>query len=578
MNKVIFCFSLYISLFSLKAQTVNVSIDASNVHQTIEGFGATTQPLVYGTADYLGASRPDVLDKLYNQVKLTMGNITTGNNEMDSSLTFGTSVNDDNDPFNYNWAGFNFKYSQNDTEFIINPSIQYGFNNYMLQGNINTKWSCQWMNALRTSNYNQYLDECAEHVIAIHKYWRDNFGIIQPYAFLFNEPLTGNQELTSGGTVQEVVDIIKRVGDRFRAEGFDSIMLVAPNEETITQTIADVTAILADSVARSYVGAVGYHTYPYGSPYAGAGNILAQSGTGNPDANEINKRTTLKNMCSAYNIPVWFTEVCCGGLPLFSMDLARARAIHIHDEFLYADASAYFGMNAMWDYQSQLDHFGNANSFYNEAEIVLIDSTGASFITGEGYAIGHYARWLKKGAKRIEATSTDSLVQISSFKDESSNTFTIVAINNNTSSKTVQFNFSGINLTGQVNGEQSYDTLRWEAITPVTSSSGGFAYTLEPNSVTSFSGSYSISTEISQAVKTSSLELYPNPANNTFVVKDNAKIFDLAITDFAGRILFESKNVSSSIQVDAKYPSGVYFLKANYSDGHSLYKKLAVEN
>lgn len=569
--------TLCISYFLANAaftQTVIVNIDANNIHQTIEGFGATTQPLVYGSADYLGASRPAVLDKLYNQVKLTMGNLQTGNNEMDSSLVFGTSTNDDNDPFNYNWTGFNFKYSQNDTQYVINPSIGYGFNNYMLQGNIITQYGQnQWLLTLRNSNYNLYLDECAEHVVAIHKYWRDNFGIVQPYAFLFNEPLSGNVELTSSGTVQELVDIIKRVGDRFRAEGFDSIMIVAPNEETITQTITDITAIFADSVARSYIGAVGYHTYPYGSPYADAGNILAQSGAGNPDANEIAKRTTLKNMCSTYNIPVWFTEVCCGGLPLFSMDLARARAIHIHDEFLYANAAAYFGMNAMWDYQSQLDHFGNDNSFYNEAEVVLIDSTGASYITGQGYAIGHYARWLKKGAKRIEATSSDALVQISSFKDDAINKFTVVAINNNSVSKTVQFNFSSLdNLTGLVNGEQSYDTARWQTITPITPTSTQFTYTLLPNSVTSFGGNYSTALGINNVTANNQIHIYPNPAQQNFTVELANENFDLVITDAVGREVYEQKNISGKIQIDCRnFTSGIYLVQAKY--GKNIFNK-----
>ncbi len=579
MKKIIETLCLSFILANLAtAQTAVVNINAADIHQTIEGFGATTIPLVYGTNDYLGTNRPAVLDKLYNQIKLTMGNLQTGNNEMDSSLVFGTSTNDDNDPFNYNWAGFNFKYSQNDIQYVINPSIQYGFNNYMLQGNIVTQYGQNpWLLALRNSNYNLYLDECAEHVVAIHKYWRDNFGIVQPYAFLFNEPLSGNVELTSSGTVQEVVDIIKRVGDRFRAEGFDSIMIVAPNEETITQTITDMTAILADSVARSYIGAVGYHTYPYGSPYAGAANILAQSGTGNPDANEIAKRTTLKNMCNAYNIPVWFTEVCCGGLPLFDIDLMRARAIHIHDEFLYADASAYFGMNAMWDYQSQLDHFGTANGFYNESEVVLIDSTGASYITGQGYAIGHYARWLNKGAKRIEATSTDPLLQISAFKDDATNKFTIVAINNSNVNTIVQFDFSALNLTGLINGEQSYNTTRWQAIAPLTPTSNQFTNTLPHKSVTTFSGNYSTPVGISNISANNQFHIYPNPAQQTFTVELPQEKFDLIITDVLGQNIFDQNNISSRTQIDCKdFSNGIYFVNVTTANEKIYNQKIII--
>jgi hypothetical protein len=35
----------------------------------------------------------------------------------------------------------------------------------------------------------------------------------------------------------------------------------------------------------------------------------------------------------------------------------RGRAIQIHDELVYADAAAFFGMNAMWDTTSHAQHY-----------------------------------------------------------------------------------------------------------------------------------------------------------------------------------------------------------------------------
>ena len=576
-NYLLFTGLFIINIFFINltnGQIVNVTINADSTRQTIEGFGATTLPLVYGYQDNLGSNRPAALAKAYNEVKLTMGNISAGSAEMDSSFVFGTSTNDDNDPFHYDWSGFNFLYSKNDLKYLINPTAAYGFDNYMIESKINHKWNTTWMKAIRSSNYNQYLDECAEYVLAIHKYWRDSFGIVQPYAMIFNEPLTGNGEL-SGGSVQEVVDIIKRVGDRFRAEGFDSIMIIAPNEETINQNLIDVTAILADSAARKYIGAIGYHTYPYGSPYAGAENILIQSGAGNPNLSEINKRIQLKTMCDKYNIPLWFTEVCCANLPLFSNDLLRARAIHIHDEMLYAGISAYFGMNSMWDYQSQLEHFGTAAGFDNEAEIVQIDKNRVSNITSPGYAIGHYARWIQKGAKRIDAISDDPLIQISSFRNDASKKYTIVAINNNSNSVDVQFNFSGINMAGQVEGEQSYNNIRWEAISPLTPLKSGFSYTLQAHSTTSFGGEFSILTENTIFNENNKLYIYPNPSGNEINVKlpENA-FFRAEIINILGVVVFKTEN-KNVINI-SELPNGIYFIKA--SQGFNIYKQTFIKD
>ena len=189
----------------------------------------------------------------------------------------------------------------------------------------------------------------------------------------------------------------------------------------------------------------------------------------------------------------------------------------------------------------------------------------------------HYARWLKKGAKRIEAASTDSLIQISSFKDESTNKFTVVAINNNTISKTVQFDFSAINLSGPINGEQSYDTTRWEAITSITPTSTGFTFTLLPNSITSFGGNFSLPTGIINTTDDNLIRVYPNPAQQTFNVESKETGFDIAITDVAGRNIFEQKNCSSHLVIDSKYFSdGVYSLRITPRNQKTQFNKLII--
>ena len=96
---------------------------------------------------------------------------------------------------------------------------------------------------------------------------------------LFNEPLSGNGEL-AGGSVPEIIDIVKRAGARLRAEGFATMKFVIPAEETEELSLEHATAVLADPVARPFVGAIAYHPYPYGSTYASVPNILATSGSG----------------------------------------------------------------------------------------------------------------------------------------------------------------------------------------------------------------------------------------------------------------------------------------------------------
>ncbi|MGH8597869.1 MAG: glycoside hydrolase family 30 beta sandwich domain-containing protein, partial [Gammaproteobacteria bacterium] len=322
-------------------------------------------------------------------------------------------------------------------------------------------------------DYDRYLDEAGEQVAAGMIYWRNTLKLPTRYEMLFNEPLSGNRELVNGNT-QNVVDLVKRVGHRLRREGFADTKFVIPNEETEEQSLATATAILADPVARHYVGAIGYHPYPYGSIYSSVSNILNTSGQGKPDPSRILIRQRLRDLGKQYGIPVWMTEVSHGGVNPLSFDALRARAIHIHDELVYADAAAYFGMNNMWDTVSQKAHSRSANllSPANEGAIVFID-TGRQvvYISGMGYAIGHYARWVKRGAVRIDGTSANPLIQVTAFEDDNKKRLVLVLINNMTADSNLNVKVNGVTLTGHILGEQSTDAAAWQSLAPVAPTS-----------------------------------------------------------------------------------------------------------
>ena len=74
------------------------------------------------------------------------------------------------------------------------------------------------------------------------------------------------------------------------------------------------------------------------------------------------------------------TEVSHAEVDPRSFDHLRGRAIHIHDEMVYADASAFYGMNAMWDKKTHAEHFAGRggeepNAYLTEEDtIVLADN------------------------------------------------------------------------------------------------------------------------------------------------------------------------------------------------------------
>jgi O-glycosyl hydrolase len=472
------------------AQTSNVMITVNNAiqYQMMEGFGATNIALWYdgGTGDTLGPTlRAKAIDAVYNQVKLNTGQIDAA--LLESPGSYEQRANDNSDPNVINWNGFQKKTADNAKTLLIDPAKQYGFTDYYIDQKINVRWASPWLASLRSSDYNRYLDEAAEQVAAGALYWKNTYGITTKFIMLFNEPIMGNGELNSGSW-QEMGDLIKRAGERLKREGFSNPKFVVPNEERVGASFEEARALLSDPEVRQYIGAIGYHPYPYESIYANIPNILRTSGSGSPDANEISTRQQLRDLAAQHGIPLYMTEVSTGGVDPRSFDDLRGRAIHIHDEFVYANASAYFGMQNMWDTRSQQLHFnGDSNVYNNEGQAVLIDNpSGTVTITGMGYAIGHYSRWFKKGARRIEAASTDPLVLVSAFRDDSQKRLVLVAINNATSPKAITVSLTGISIQGQVVGEQSTATAAWKPLSPVnTSSSTTYTLTLPARSITS---------------------------------------------------------------------------------------------
>lgn len=450
---------------------VVVAVNDSIRLQTVEGFGATHITLARGpNKDALSpALRAQAIEAVYGQVRLTTGNVEAGVIEAPSDATDprARQANDDDDPFHFNWQGFNFAGSDAAKQMLIDLAQPKGFDNYYLGLKINVHWASKWMKAIRATDYNRYLDEAAEQVAAGMIHWRDSYGIVTKYIQLFNEPTSGNHELDPGST-QEVIDIIKRTGVRLRREGFPSVKFVVPGEETEERSLDVATAILADPDARQYVGAISYHSYPYGSTYSVISKILETSGRGKPDPEKVAVRRRLRDLGSKYALPVWMTEVSHGDVPALSFDGLLGRAIQIHDEFVYANAAAYFGMTNLTD--SLPVHGRPHNPFSDEGEIAIANlPAGKIYITGMGFAIGHYARWLPRGAMRIEATSSNPMLLVTAFRDDAQDRLVLVLINNEDHPSNVRLQLNGLSLKLPVRftGEQSTARGAWAPIIPL---------------------------------------------------------------------------------------------------------------
>ncbi len=462
------------------AADCTVTVDASTTHQTWEGFSASTNSFNDGGVDEIGAMRPQIVDAIYRQVGLTMGDLHCLTYEGATAYPYGNGANDDSDPSTFNWANFNWWRSDAQKSSWYDLANPKGLTNPLLRGGMSTRWADKWLGTIGQNNYNLYLAEAAEDVLAVHVRWRDLYGISTTWCQLFNEPTSGNRELMpypkGVSTGKAMTDLVTSVGARFRSEGFANIKLAVCSEETEEKSLQSAQAVLSDPVARPYVGAISYHTYPYGSTYSLISNILSTSGMGQPVASRITVRNQIRDLAKTYGLQTWMTEVSNGGANRW--DTLRGRAIHIHDEMEYADISSYWGM--FQAYES------------SEEDMVVTYAKAAQTwsITGMGYAIGHYARWIKPGALRLSATSSSTLVQCSVFRDTARGTWAAVLINNNSVPMNLTLTLAGGLTTGSpVQGEQSTSAAYWLALAPLTPASPTtITLSLPAQSITSLGG------------------------------------------------------------------------------------------
>lgn len=484
---------------STVADTTLITVDNSVAYQTVDGFGGTTLTLVYSGRDYLGTYRAAAIKAAYGDVGISLGMLALGTPEAPVTAVdrYTQRTNDNSDPFAMNAAGFNFADSDILRDKIVLPAAAFGYKDLTLGQFIDLRGPVSWLETVRASNYSLYLDEAAEYVLAIVQHWRDAYGLTPRLLHLFNEPTSGNRELRTTST-QEVVDLVKRIGDRLRNAGFTSVKFIVPNEETISRTFTVAQAILADPGARPYVGVIGYHAYPYGSAYSSPRRILESSGIGTPDRTARQELEQLRSLGQQFGIPIWLTEITekpgTNDYGFDAIENVLARAIHIRDNFEFAGASAYFGMGTIWDSQSHAEHFAGRNVPFLSAQsgMVLVDvSTGRIYTTGMGYAVGHYARWIKPGATRIGASSDAARVIVTAFRDAARARIVLVAVNNEATRQLLRVRLNGFQARGQATGETSYGQARWESIQNVSArADGALELVAQPRSVVSIAIPY----------------------------------------------------------------------------------------
>ena len=91
--------------------------------------------------------------------------------------------------------------------------------------------------------------------------------------------------------------------------------------------------------------------------------------------------------------------------------------------------------------------------------------------------------------------------------------------------------------------------------------------------VTKLYKNVSVGLEVSSVSLSSSLEVYPNPTQDSFLIKSSLEIDHISILDFTGKVVLEQKGrIENSVDVSS-LSRGVYFIRIA-SDKNSVLKKI----
>lgn len=254
---------------------------------------------------------------------------------------------------------------------------------------------------------------------------------------------------------QECVDFIKGYGSRIKTK------LMTPESFQYRKSIYD--PILNDATALANVSVFGAHLY--GTQYPDFSYpLFQQKGAGK----ELWMTEVYTD--SKYDANIWSDT--------YINDNRHALKVaeHIH----YALTQGQFQTYVYWPIRRYyaLIHDGNSDGQGNAA-------AAAGTATKRGYCMAQFSKWVRPGYVRVDATANPTTnVFVSAYKN--GNDVVIVAVNKNTSAKSITFSIPG----SQVTSWENYTTSASKNLAKGTNiaASTSFQMTLEAASVTTFVG------------------------------------------------------------------------------------------
>jgi len=265
-------------------------------------------------------------------------------------------------------------------------------------------------------------------------------------------------------TPEELLTFIRdHLGPTFEARGLDDILIFAPDTAHLKNLPDFADALVADEAAMGYLDGISTH------PYSQSGDVFDTSWSVPRDngllfwQSEISWERFFEDPLPAMDTPD----------PGMKTALWMGKLMHEHITKLQVNAWSYWNLVAVTD------------DYDNDRQNPALIQDGVIF--KRAYVLGNFSKFVRPGATRIEATAEPAAgVFVSAYKMDER--VVVVAINDNASTSSQTFSLSGALAYPIVDTVPwvTSDTLALEAQAALTMTEGAFAYDLPAKSVTSF--------------------------------------------------------------------------------------------
>lgn len=303
-----------------------------------------------------------------------------------------------------------------------------------------------WMGVTTDADAAEY----AEWLLAQVRRFRQQ-GAPLDYISVANEPSYSRNPMSG----EFVRDVIRNLGPRLEAEGL-RVPFVVPDDVRSSSGAAVAATVLADPVARRYVGALATHLYD----------------------EPVTRVSSMRGLAARYGLPLWMTE-----FSLSAMGSAGRGSEPIDWAVLMHDLLARYDVAAI-DYFWGFIGAGSGSSLIS---LHLANGTYTGFSRNKVYYyFGQFSRFVRPGATRVSAATSDDRIRVSAYYRGPDRV--LVAVNPGDSP--VRTRLSAADLAGvrAMSATRTSPTEDWAKLPATDVSGASISVTLPARSATTFTG------------------------------------------------------------------------------------------